>query len=191
MPATTQRRTAQAATKPLSKRKERSLKLKERLGTPLDAKNPVGKPPSLLCDDATIEKIKGLGKINATNAEAAAFLDVSRETFEQFLGKHQKAEDAFENGKGSGKISLRRAQFKAALDGNATMLVWMGKQLLDQKDKSEIDNRVRFSFDEMSAEDLREYVYREAKELGVGYATSQVPRGKGKASGAGWPAALH
>ena len=88
-------------------------------------------------DARTLKALRGLGKINATHVEAAAALDVSRETLERFLGKHKKAEEAFESGKSDGRISLRRAQFKAALGGNPTMLVWMGKQLLGQRDKIE------------------------------------------------------
>jgi hypothetical protein len=150
-----------------------------------------GRPPKLVIDEKTLETIDGLGKIQSTNEEAAAVLGVSRVTFEKFLGDNKTAADAFQNAKGSGKTSLRRAQFKAALGGNATMLVWLGKQMLDQKDKSEIDNRVRFSFDEMSAEELREYVKREAAELGVGHAAPAVPRGKGKTGGSGRSASLH
>lgn len=36
--------------------------------------------------------------------------------------------------RGSGKISLRRAQFAQALKGNTTMLIWLGKQYLGQGD---------------------------------------------------------
>jgi hypothetical protein len=41
-----------------------------------------------------------------------------------------------------GKISLRRAQIKAAEAGNAAMLIWLGKQLLDQKDLSRFEHTV-------------------------------------------------
>ena len=35
-------------------------------------------------------------------------------------------------------MSLRRKQFETALAGNVTMMVWLGKQYLGQKDKTEI-----------------------------------------------------
>jgi hypothetical protein len=38
-------------------------------------------------------------------------------------------------GRESLKHSLRRAQIKTALGGNPTMLIWLGKQLLDQSDQ--------------------------------------------------------
>lgn len=34
-----------------------------------------------------------------------------------------------------GKISLRRAQMKAALNGNASLLIWLGRNCLGQTDK--------------------------------------------------------
>jgi hypothetical protein len=39
-----------------------------------------------------------------------------------------------ESGKGDCQLSLRRAQLETALGGNATMQIWLGKQLLGQKD---------------------------------------------------------
>ena len=35
---------------------------------------------------------------------------------------------------GVGRASLRRAQFSAAIKGNATLLIWLGKQYLGQRD---------------------------------------------------------
>ena len=36
------------------------------------------------------------------------------------------------NGRQQLKNSLRRAQLRVALDGNATLLIWLGKQILGQ-----------------------------------------------------------
>jgi hypothetical protein len=41
-----------------------------------------------------------------------------------------------------GRMSLRRKQWKAAEDGNTTMLVWLGKQYLGQSDKSEVTGAI-------------------------------------------------
>jgi DNA-binding CsgD family transcriptional regulator len=41
-------------------------------------------------------------------------------------------------GKADLKKKLRKAQLKLALEGNATMLVWLGKQMLGQSDKQEV-----------------------------------------------------
>jgi len=37
-----------------------------------------------------------------------------------------------------GKERLRRLQWRAAERGNPTILIWLGKQILDQKEKTEI-----------------------------------------------------
>ena len=36
-------------------------------------------------------------------------------------------------------ISLRRAQYQVAKDGNPTMLIWLGKQWLGQSEKPSAD----------------------------------------------------
>jgi len=93
-----------------------------------------GRPPKLQPDETTLGFVEGLAKIGATHTEAAVVLGVTRETFDRFICKHKKAEEAFENGRGLAKISLRRAQFRSAMGGNAAMLIWLGKQFLGQKD---------------------------------------------------------
>ena len=40
------------------------------------------------------------------------------------------------------KVSLRRQQIELAKTGNPTMLIWLGKQLLEQRDKADATNQV-------------------------------------------------
>ena len=42
--------------------------------------------------------------------------------------------------KSEGKELLRAKQFAVAMEGDKTMLVWLGKQYLEQKDKSDIEH---------------------------------------------------
>jgi hypothetical protein len=52
------------------------------------------------------------------------------------------------------KMTLRRAQIKLALSGNATMLIWLGKQLLSQEENpvgSEDDKPLPWSNDETTS----------------------------------------
>lgn len=44
--------------------------------------------------------------------------------------------------KGEGKELLRAKQFQIAMEGDKTMLVWLGKQYLGQQDKSELNHNV-------------------------------------------------
>jgi hypothetical protein len=72
-----------------------------------------------------------LARIGCTDKEIAAVMDISdrtvRDNFSAILIK----------GREQGKQRLRRLQWKSAEKGNVTMLIWLGKQLLDQKDKNE------------------------------------------------------
>ena len=47
---------------------------------------------------------------------------------------------AIKRGREHGKQSLKRMQFKAAEEGNAALLIWLGKQYLGQKDKVETEH---------------------------------------------------
>lgn len=104
-----------------------------------ETKNVGGRPLKLTADEATLKTIKGLGNIQAVNKECAAVLGVTEPTWIKFKKENPEVIDALEQGQGEGRASLRRRQFKAANDGNATMLIWLGKQYLDQKDKQEIE----------------------------------------------------
>lgn len=46
----------------------------------------------------------------------------------EYIKKHQSG----------GKMSLRRAQWKAAESGNVSMMIWLGKQWLGQAERQEI-----------------------------------------------------
>lgn len=40
------------------------------------------------------------------------------------------------------RTKLLQKQFDVAMQGNVAMLIWLGKQHLDQKDKQEIDSKI-------------------------------------------------
>jgi IS30 family transposase len=77
------------------------------------------------------EKVKQLAALGLSNAEVAAVLEVSPDTIERRFKQEMKA------GRERRNASLRRKQFEVAMTGNATMLIWLGKQHLEQKDKLE------------------------------------------------------
>lgn len=101
---------------------------------------PKGKPgrprgtTKLQPDEKTLQQLSGLAKIHCTTREAAAVLGVNYETFRQFLVRHEKARQVWDDGKEIGRASLRRSQFKMS-DTNPTMAIWLGKQTLGQKDQ--------------------------------------------------------
>lgn len=94
-----------------------------------------GRPRKLITDAATLKQVAGLGRLQATVRECAAFFSVSPVTFEAFL-KEPDVVEAFESGKGQGLLSVRRSQFRLA-EKNAAMAIFLGKNYLGQTDKQD------------------------------------------------------
>lgn len=110
-----------------------------------------GRPKKIL--NATgIDTIKQLSRIQCTDEEIASVLGVSVDTLTRAANK-DIFEEAKASGKEAGKASLRRMQFKTAEAGNATMLIWLGKQYLGQTDKQDVkvDTEQDFVFNIMPA----------------------------------------
>lgn len=84
--------------------------------------------------DIDYETVKKLASIQCTQNEISAWLDISVDT----LVKDVKFVGIYKSAIESGKMSLRRHQWKALEAGNTTMLVWLGKQYLRQTEKQEI-----------------------------------------------------
>ena len=107
---------------------------------------PVGS--TILKDDpATIKQVGSLGETQCTLSEAGAVLGVCQATFENFLGRHKKVREAWDLGKENGKASLRRNQVKNALT-NTPMQIWLGKQVLGQRDNLDLNAKVNMSHEE-------------------------------------------
>ncbi len=121
-----------------STRRDAGKKSKQSAKTATTSKR--GRPPKIVLSDETLKQIGNLAKIHCTEEEAAAFFEVNKSTFCRFLQRHKTAKAAWENGSGIGKASLRRLQFKAAEAGNATMMIWLGKQYLGQRDKADMEH---------------------------------------------------
>jgi AraC-like DNA-binding protein len=87
--------------------------------------------PLLAIDKKVVE---GMAAVGATNIEIAEFVGCSVDTltrhFAEFLAKTRT----------DLRTRLRRAQLTAAFDGNATMLIWLGKQMLGQQDKQALEH---------------------------------------------------
>ena len=76
----------------------------------------------------TPEDVYKLAAIGCSDSEIARWFDIADNTlkynFSEIIAK----------GRDDLKNSLRRAQIKLALSGNAVMLIWLGKNLLGQSD---------------------------------------------------------
>jgi hypothetical protein len=97
-----------------------------------------GRPPFEL-NDQDFERLVGMLRIQCTQQEVCGVFGVTDKTLNEALrrrGAHGFS-DLYKKHQDEGKVSLRRLQWKAAQDGNTTMLVWLGKQVLGQKDRHE------------------------------------------------------
>lgn len=101
------------------------------------------KGPTKPMSDKEFEQLVNMIRIQCTRDEICDILGMSDTTLnrrikEQGIPGVDNFEALYKKHQGEGKASLRRAQWKAAQDGNPTMLVWLGKQMLGQKDKQEL-----------------------------------------------------
>lgn len=103
--------------------------------------------------DIDPELVRDLASIHCTMEEMAHILKCSVDTLEN------RFSDLIKEAKANGKASLRRVQWGLAQAGNPTMAIWLGKQLLNQREKSEETivstnfNMEGFSFIEPKKED--------------------------------------
>jgi hypothetical protein len=95
-----------------------------------------GGRPRKEIDQRTFEE---LCKIQCTLAEIAGVLRVSEDTVERWCEREygEGFAEVYKKHSAGGKSSLRRQQFALAMKGNATMLIWLGKQYLGQTDRTD------------------------------------------------------
>lgn len=79
------------------------------------------------------EQVRRLARLQCTQQEIADYLDISVDT----LQRDERFMELYRRGMNHGRMSVRRAQYRAMLQGNQTMLVWLGKQYLGQRDHHE------------------------------------------------------
>lgn len=98
-----------------------------------------------------------LCSIQCTEQEIAAWFDMKLDTLNaRCKEKYDRTfSDVYGEKRQAGKSSLRRSQFKKAMEGNPTMLIWLGKQYLKQADKHEIDQNTTMTFNWDAARKVR------------------------------------
>ncbi len=74
------------------------------------------------------DQVYDLAVIGCTDREIARWFDMDENTLRYNFS------DILEKGREDLKHSLRRAQIKLALSGNAVMLIWLGKNILNQQE---------------------------------------------------------
>lgn len=101
-------------------------KTRDSLGRPASG----GRPPS----DIDKEQVYKLAQLWCTQEEIAAHLDVSVDTLDNHFS------DLIKKGKEEGKASLRRMQWRSALEGNVAMQIWLGKTILKQRETDSLSD---------------------------------------------------
>ena len=85
---------------------------------------PVGRDKKVVPPD----QVEELASLGCNDRDIANFFGIAENTLRYNFS------DNLVKGREDLKVSLRRAQIKLALSGNAVMLIWLGKNLLGQSD---------------------------------------------------------
>lgn len=84
-----------------------------------------GKPRACISPEEVYE----LAKLHCTLDEMAKWFKIPLQTLQINFA------DEIAQGREYGKQRLRRKQFEVAMEGNPTMLIWLGKNMLGQSDQ--------------------------------------------------------
>lgn len=85
--------------------------------------------------------VKRMAAIGCTDGEIASVIGITPEWICKRKKKDNALREAIELGRNAGKKTLRRWQWNAAKSGNPTMLIWLGKQMLEQRDRHDVTGK--------------------------------------------------
>lgn len=99
-----------------------------------------GRPKALnLQDEKILNQILLFGRLGATQIEMANWFMVARSTIQLAMADSEGVfSQTYAKGLSEGAASLRRLQWEQARKGNYKMQIWLGKQLLQQKDRMQV-----------------------------------------------------
>ena len=116
-------------------------------------KSKAGRPPIEL----NVKQAAIFGYFRATYETMAEYLGCHYDTIRRTM-QNEESEfcKAYKKGLSGMKMKLSEAQIKTALEGNPTLLIWLGKQYLGQADKvvetnPNLPEAVSFVFEELKA----------------------------------------
>ncbi len=97
-------------------------------------KNGGGRPRFNFSDKLPL--VRKLASIQCTDEEIAAGIGCSQDTLARGRKREPDLDAAILEGRANGRMSLRRAQYQRAMEGNPAMLIWLGKQILGQRENA-------------------------------------------------------
>ena len=100
----------------------------------------LGGRPRIEFTDQDFQRLIAMAQIQCTAEEIAGVFGISPDTLDRRIKERGYAgfAELYKKHSDEGKASLRRMQWKAAEEGNPTLLVWLGKQMLGQTDKRDL-----------------------------------------------------
>jgi len=99
--------------------------------------NGTGKPDNgRMPASVDLNKVKELAKIGCTQSEIYAVLRVSKQTFITMKKNNPVLMETILQGREEGNASLRKKQIQVAMQGNPQMLIFLGKNKLNQADRA-------------------------------------------------------
>lgn len=104
-----------------------------------------------------VSLVEGLAKLHCSDQEIATVCNISVDTL------HRNFAEVITKGKANGRIKLRRAQWQNAEKGNVVMQIWLGKQILGQREPKDMDQNPA----EEQEDKLMEELEQRSKENGT------------------------
>lgn len=88
------------------------------------------------------EQFEKLCYLQCTLVEISGWFECSEDTIERWCKRIYKLKFAEirDKKRSKGKIAIRRKQMQVAESGNVSMLIWLGKQYLNQKEKNDLSS---------------------------------------------------
>jgi hypothetical protein len=85
-------------------------------------------------------QVESMCAIHCTGEEIAGVLGCDYDTLVSAIKREYglNFSEYFQQKSASGKVSLRRKQYTAAMEGDRTMQIWLGKQWLGQAEKQDV-----------------------------------------------------
>jgi hypothetical protein len=124
----------------------------------------LGRPPREFTEKE-VRQVMALARCHCPDDEIAAFLECGETTVKRHFGPLLK------ECRLQGRANLRAWQFREAEKGVPTMLIWLGKQLLGQRDRhdvnvtNEAEEAYKRQLAEMSPQQLAQLAEKEVADL--------------------------
>lgn len=110
-------------------------------------------PRVLFPDEITLDRVRTLALVHATETMFAGVLGVSNNTWKNFVQDFPEVRQVIESANAEGKLSLRVKTVDMALDGNWNALQHLNKHILGEHDKSTQDVNVNVRRDALAMTD--------------------------------------